>query len=85
MTTTKALVTVRTMAEKALEQSQMRQESVTIETLKLLQETVDYLHRPAGILMAEVIVASESVTYRFPEIKTMHSLENLRTGEMLKF
>lgn len=102
-----------------------------IDTLKLLQETVDYLERlpivpmtrslckkieahladpsvvsakraaleaeqlaktrvaqrygPVGDLMAEVIVTAESVTYRFPEILTMKSLDRLRTGETLKF
>lgn len=111
--------------------AQVSSESVTLDTLQLLQETVDYLNRlpvvpvthalckkieahladptvvtvrrralenecmektrvaarynPAGILMAEVIVTAEDVTYRFPEIRALTSLENLRTGETLKF
>jgi hypothetical protein len=113
-----------------LTDEQIRQ-AVQIETLNLLQKTVDYLNRlpvvpmtralckeieahladpsieaakraamqaermattrvaqrysPAGKLMAEVIVTADNVTYKFPEIQEMRSLENLRTGETLKF
>lgn len=104
---------------------------VQLESLQLLQKTVDYLNRlpvvpmtralcreieahlvdprsaavkraamdverrattriaqrysPAGELTAEIVVTPESVSYKFPLILTMRSLEGLRTGDTMDF